>query len=194
MYKIGLILKSGDKMRLFIAINFNKEIKDYLSEVQSIIKTSSLNGRYTLYDNFHLTLRFLGELDQSDIAPISELLDELSQIIHAFKIKIGDIHSFNRKGKHIVYVDVLENKNKLIDLVKKLNQLIDANYSLKNNNHFKPHITIAREVVFNEISSLVKIVPFNNDIPVSKISLMLSSRNKNHVLTYTPIYTVNLKD
>ncbi|QVK17094.1 RNA 2',3'-cyclic phosphodiesterase [Mycoplasmatota bacterium] len=181
-------------MRLFIAINFEKEVKDYLCEVQSIIKTSSLIGRYTLYDNFHLTLRFLGELNQSDVELLCELLDDLSQTTLPFKIKIGDIHSFNRKDKHIVYVDVLKNKNKLIDLVNKLNCLIDAKFLFKKNNQFKPHITIAREVVFNDVSSLLKIIPYNNDILVNEVSLMLSTRDKNHILTYTPLYTVNLKD
>lgn len=181
-------------MRLFIAINFDNTVKDYLSEVQSIVKTSALNGRYTLYDNFHLTLRFLGEIDRCDVSALYALLDELSVTMHAFNIKIGDIHSFNRKDKHIVYVDVLKNKNELVNLVKTLNQLIDANFTLKKNNQFKPHITIAREVVFKEVSSLAKIVPFNNNISVNKISLMLSSRNKNNDLTYTPFYTVNLKE
>ncbi len=181
-------------MRLFIAINFNEEVKDYLSEVQSIVKASSRKGRYTRYDNFHLTLRFLGELTQIEADEVCDILTAFKEKVEPFSIKIGDINSFQKKEKHIVYVDVVKNKEKLITLAKKLNTMIDQSFSFRKTYSFKPHITIGREIMFYQVSSLDKIIPFHKEILVNEVSLMLSSRNQNNVLTYTPIYTVNLNE
>lgn len=176
-------------MRLFIAFNFNNKVKNYLSEVQSIIKTCALKGNYTKYDNFHLTLRFLGEIPDYEVDNIIDIIDIVSNQVKPFSIKIGSINSFSRKNKHIVYVDVLKNKEGLYELAKLLNTLIDNKIRDAHVYNFKPHITIAREVIFNEVSSLINVNPFNEEIIVDNITLFRSSRDKYQGLIYTPIYT-----
>lgn len=179
-------------MRLFFAINFDEKVKDYLSEVQALVRSSALKGNYTLYDNFHLTLRFLGEFPESDVDIFCDCLDELATSAKPFKIKIGDIGSFNRKDKHIVYVDVLENKEDLYKLAKKLNEIIDNHIEVEDKPPFKPHITLGREVVFHNTLEPLNVLPYPYPILVDEVSLMLSSRNKHNVLTYKPLYTVKL--
>jgi 2'-5' RNA ligase len=48
-------------MRLFIAIDFNKEIKKKLVDLQANLKDMAVSGRWKYIDNLHLTLKFLGE-------------------------------------------------------------------------------------------------------------------------------------
>ncbi len=179
-------------MRFFIALNFENNVKDYLLEIQSLIKESVLKGNYTLYDNFHLTLRFLGEFNQEDIYLFEEVLDELKSSINSFNIKIGGINSFQRKDKHIVFVDVIENRTELNHLANTLNKMIDERLKVTERYQFKPHITIGREIVFKDDSYLGKIIPYQDKIFIDKVSLMLSSRNEHNILTYTPVYTVKL--
>lgn len=181
-------------MRLFVALNFNYQVKDYLTEVQNIIKLCAKSGNYTKYDNFHLTLRFLGEIPEHQVDDICDILDIVSKKVKPFTFTIGGINSFIRKDKHLVYVDVLTNKDKLNLLAKSLNSLIDKIFPELKPYNFKPHITIAREVMFTESSALISIQPFKENITVNEISLMESSRNKVYGLTYTPIYTVKLQE
>jgi len=179
-------------MRLFISLDFNNKIKDYLKEVQYIVKTCAQKGNYTKYDNFHLTLRFLGEVSENEVTKICDILDIVQKKVKRFTINIGDIKSFYRKDKHIVYVDIIKNKTKLYNLAKTLNTFVDEVIPIKQKYKFKPHITIAREVVFKKTSSLTQINDFDEDILVKSISLIKSSRDKYRGLIYTPIYTINL--
>ena len=48
-------------MRLFTAINFDDNIKDALSAAISELKARGIRGTFTLRENLHLTLVFLGE-------------------------------------------------------------------------------------------------------------------------------------
>ncbi|MDF2699694.1 MAG: ligT [Haloplasmataceae bacterium] len=180
-------------MRVFIGIEFDNDVKDYLSEIQNEVKIGATKGNYTLYDNFHLTLRFIGEVSNEDINDLSEVLTTFAAENSSFPIKIGGLNSFNRNNKHIVYVEVLENQEKLKKLAKTIdNGLKELSLKLDDFN-FKAHITIAREVVFAQLSILNILRNYDKPILVKKISLMLSSRDKNNILRYTPLFTVNMR-
>ena len=46
--------------RLFIGISFSTELKDYFKHAQLMVEKYCEVAKYTSYDNFHLTLKFLG--------------------------------------------------------------------------------------------------------------------------------------
>ena len=48
-------------MRLFIALNFGKELLDAITGVQAEIRKLGIRGNYTKPANLHLTLAFIGE-------------------------------------------------------------------------------------------------------------------------------------
>jgi RNA 2',3'-cyclic 3'-phosphodiesterase len=182
----------GDNMRVFIGIEFNHDIKDYLSGVQQGIQQTALKGNFTLSDNFHLTLKFIGEVRESDLQTIEDLLYDVSQQQSPFAIKIGGLNSFLRKDKHIVYVDVVSGKESLTKLAKAIEQaLIQAGFEIRTDK-FKPHITLGREVVLNTVSLVTPLNHYPTPIIVNKVTLFLSSRDSKNVLRYTPLYDTML--
>ena len=52
-------------MRTFIAIELPKEIKEYLARVQNKLKASGADVKWVEPANIHLTLKFLGEIDEN---------------------------------------------------------------------------------------------------------------------------------
>ena len=48
-------------MRLFIALNFGKELLDAITGVQAEMRKLGIRGNYTKPANLHLTLAFIGE-------------------------------------------------------------------------------------------------------------------------------------
>ena len=52
-------------MRLFIAINFDDSFKTGLLNIINTLKRNGIKGNFTLSDNLHLTLVFLGEIEHS---------------------------------------------------------------------------------------------------------------------------------
>jgi len=55
------------KVRIFIAIDFDKNTKSYFQDIKNKLDNHSIKGRFTHMDNFHLTLQFIGELEQHSI-------------------------------------------------------------------------------------------------------------------------------
>ena len=53
-------------MRLFIAINFDENMLDALTEIQDDLRRCGVKGHYTPRENLHMTLAFLGENDDPE--------------------------------------------------------------------------------------------------------------------------------
>ena len=52
-------------MRTFIAINFQQDVKDRLFNIERSLKSMSERGKFTSYDNLHLTLILLAEIAEN---------------------------------------------------------------------------------------------------------------------------------
>lgn len=65
------------KLRTFIALSLPQESEQFLSACVSYLKKSGLEASFTKSGNFHLTLKFLGDTDESIIPKISSNLDNI---------------------------------------------------------------------------------------------------------------------
>lgn len=175
-------------MRIFIAIEFSDEIKKYLYNIQEIVKKNSVSGKFTHEDNFHLTLKFIGETTEAQLNNLKKAIDDVVLNQEKFKLNIGRLGEFPRGRKRIIWLGIEENE--MIDgLYLKLEDELEKLGYEKEGRDFVSHITIGREVVieeeFRELEKKIKIT--DEIISVDKVSIMESARI-NGKLTYTPIY------
>ena len=167
-------------MRLFIAINFNNETKTGLVAIRDELRSRSARGNFSLSENLHLTLAFLGECDAKQTAVAKAAIDAIN--FEPFDIMIERIGRFKRDGGDIWWAGVKESKA-LLDLQRDLtDKLIAAGFELEKRK-YSPHITLGREVVTEAVPWQIK--PFGET--AHKIDLMKSERISVK-LTYTSIY------
>lgn len=130
-------------MRLFYALTFNKDGKSQLSRYRDLLADRASNGRFTLEDNFHITLAFLGECYSSQLKELRAILDYID--VFPGVVRVNGLGSFNRKGKKLYWLGI-ERQETLIRLQKQLTQrLKEANYDLEIRK-YTPHITLGRDV------------------------------------------------
>jgi RNA 2',3'-cyclic 3'-phosphodiesterase len=192
IYYEKLKIRTGDKMRLFIGIGLPNEVKDYLTEQQALVKNASLKGNFSLYDNFHITLKFIGEVEDYEVDGLIDIIDEVATKHAAFTIKVGQLGSFNRKDKHIVFSEIIDGVTPLKELQKNLEQELLSDAFIDKKETYKPHITLAREVKLTEVSLLNTVTSYPEAIPINEITLFESKRNKQGQLFYEPIYVKSL--
>ena len=176
-------------MRVFLAIEFPENIKEYLNQVQLVVKGQSVKGNFTKKENYHLTLHFIGQIRNDELDYLKEVIDEAAGKQNCFQMTLNQLGHFTRGNKQIVWVGILPNEI-LNKLYIQLAMLLKCKGYTIEERKFVPHITIGREVVltkeFNKMEQQMKL----NEvvIPVSKISLMESTRIKGE-LKYIPLYT-----
>jgi RNA 2',3'-cyclic 3'-phosphodiesterase len=138
-------------MRVFIAVDLPKEIIDYISPMQASLDTAS--ARLTTAKSYHLTLKFLGEVDESKVNSIVKSLEGVK--FNAFDLETGKIGIF----KNWNYVNVIWLGLKGNDDLKKLHAGIEkclAKFNFKSDFDFHPHITLARVAYVNDKEKLRK--------------------------------------
>lgn len=176
-------------MRVFIAIEFEKEIKKYLKEIQQKVIEKSIRGNFTSIDNFHLTIRFIGEVNQVGFQLIREAVDQAALSTENFILQLGDIGYFSRKNKKIVWVGLKGDISKLNSLYNNLESQLELKGFKREERGYNPHITLGREVILKDSNGEVKDIATieNRAVAVSKISIMESTR-ENGRLVYKARY------
>ncbi len=132
------------KKRLFIAIPYIPT-QEVLSVVGHL-KNASINDKinWVSPENMHLTLKFLGDTDVTDIPKISAGLTEISSKYETFDLRVSGFEMFYR-GQHpsVLYLSLEENRV-LEAVAQEVNDLC-GNLKIGDNSHaFKAHITVAR--------------------------------------------------
>jgi 2'-5' RNA ligase len=125
-------------MRLFIAIELPDEIKRVLAGMRAEIPGS----RWVPMEQIHLTLAFLGEVDDG---MLKVLTAELATI-HApgFSLRFSGIGCFpDRRRPRVLWVG-LEPEPLLGDLAAKVSAVVPACGISREERPFSPHITLAR--------------------------------------------------
>lgn len=167
-------------MRLFVAINFNDDTRTQLLDLRDELRSCSEYGNFSLPENLHLTLAFLGECDLKQTAAVKAVMDTV--VFEPFEAQVKAVGRFRRDGGDIWWAGLYASKP-LLDLQRVLtDKLITAGFVL-DRREYKPHITLGRKVETTAVPWQIE--PFGET--VSCIDLMKSERI-NGKLTYTAIY------
>ncbi len=176
-------------MRLFIAINFNEEIKDYLTSAIQELKKAASGGKFTHRENLHLTLVFLGELDPDKVGEIKSAMNRAGG--RPFRLTLSGFGRFKRRGGDIHWAGVEKNQE-LAAIQKQLAFELETAGLVLEDREYSPHMTLGREVRLTDQSApsadiYGRLAAENKEMTVKRISLMKSERI-NGKLTYTEIY------
>lgn len=179
-------------MRLFTAITLNDEIKDQLFQLITELRNRTSGGTYSLKENLHLTLNFIGETNRIDL--VKQAMNQAVEKAKAesFVLSIHGCGRFKRREGDIYWIGV-EQSQYLSKLQKELvKELKNAGFFDVDDREYKPHLTLARKIsadgeVLNKLEQSTR----SMNMPVSKISLMKSERIQGKLI-YTEIYHVEL--
>jgi len=145
-------------MRSFIAIEFPKEVKDYLYGLQNKFKKDlkkyNVKINWIAKKNLHLTLKFLGDIEENVLDKIKERLDNIE--FSSFELNIDGIGFFPGGD----YLRVIFIGLKPEDKVKELQQEIDQellDISSKDQ-EFHAHVTLGRIKSVNDREKLKNVV------------------------------------
>ena len=176
-------------MRLFIGIPIEKKIADSIESKLKLYKEKFNKQRWIEKKNYHITLLFLGEINEKNVKEIISLMEDSLKRVNALDLKIKNIDTFpNWKNPRILHMPIISNINKLHNIYKVLKSNMN-NYLKKNNTNFTPHITLAR-VKQNQDFGILRNISYSKKMKVSKITLYQSILNKN--IEYLPLYSIEL--
>ena len=132
-------------LRLFWAVNLSSEIKVKTAVLQSQLKKSGADVKWVEEDNFHLTVKFLGDTEPELIPIMVEKVKKQVSSLDPFTLRIEDLGVFPRKGPpRVVWAGVNGEKDKFIMLYNRMQQALEPLGFSPEGKPFSPHLTLGR--------------------------------------------------
>lgn len=131
-------------MRVFLAIDFPEEIKQTLLQKIDNFRQSYPEFKWIKKPALHLTIKFIGEVQESTIPEIHNLLKEDLQNINPFTLSTTELGFFPNPTKARVFYLDLEKSGPLHSCFSLINEKLATIGIEKETRAFHPHITLAR--------------------------------------------------
>ena len=179
-------------VRSFIALELSQEAKEEIARIEGILKNSDMEIRWTKPDSAHLTLKFLGDVEENLLAEIGKDLDNITSGKIAFDILLEDIGVFpDWRFPKVMWIGIGEGKDMVSDMAQEVEDAMEKRGFEKEKRPFKPHFTIGRvrrarkKEQFEKLVGTVTIRPVTSRI--SNIILFKSVLTPKGAV-YTPLH------
>ena len=132
-------------MRTFIAIELPQKIIGTLSALQNQLKNTQADVKWVAPENIHLTLKFLGEVDEKKIEKIIQALEETAKDNQPFSIRLCALGAFPKINfPRVIWVGIDAGDEKTKNIAFVLEEKLQKLGIPKEKRPFSSHITIGR--------------------------------------------------
>lgn len=157
-------------MRAFIALELPDEFVYQTAELARYL-SESIQGRFIPRSNYHLTLAFLGEVAEKDIASAITAMEDACEGIAAIPLISDGLGTFGKNRDATLWLG-LKLVPDLENLTTRLREGLIERDVLVDSKTFKPHITLARHAKIPRGEDLIP--PFPQDSEATKLTLYMS--------------------
>jgi len=169
-------------LRTFIAIDFPSDIIKEIARIQEIISKKPFTGKLIELENLHLTLKFLGEVNETLLTKTKQALSTIK--FPTLNLQLNHVGTFNYKNKpKIVWIKVTGN---IFALQKKIDESLKD--LIPTEKRFMSHLTIAR---IKYVKDKLGFTDYISKIKLKKIKFQVNSfkLKSSDLQAQGPIYT-----
>jgi 2'-5' RNA ligase len=134
------------RLRTFIAVETDRTIRDRCVALQEGLARSAEGVKWVEPENLHLTLLFLGEVEDRTVPALCRAVAEVCAGHGRFRMSIEGVGCFpNPRRPRIVWVGVGAGKQELVTLHDALEPpLLDLGCYRREERQYTPHLTLGR--------------------------------------------------
>lgn len=184
-------------MRLFVAIVLDERVRARLAAVQERLRSKCPGVRWVRPELVHLTLKFLGDVGDSDVSSVVDSVALAAQACEPFEMKVADLGCFPPRGPvRVIWAGVHEGTGALLGCSEAVENALELSGFERERRAFSPHLTLGRvrddrsgaglreAVAVRELAETMQ--------SVASITLMSSVLSPSGP-TYTPVSVANLR-
>lgn len=134
-------------MRLFFAVLLPDEVREAVARVQAELRAEAGEDgiKWVAPEQFHYTLKFLGETPESDVPAAIDTAKIVSALSSPFSLTLSGVGAFpQQRSPQILWVGAAEGVPLLTRLAESLDRsLAERGFALETR-RFNPHLMLAR--------------------------------------------------
>ena len=182
-------------MRVFFCVPVPRDVKSSIGDVAKQLRARArMRATWVHPENYHLTLRFLGDIDPMLAVPLESACRRVAQKASPFSLRVDRVGAFpNEQRPRVVWAG--GESGPFASLAQALNDAIEVLGFPIERRPAAPHVTLARikgrpDPDLPSIMSSVKPLP-GWDLIVDRVLLMESRLTPNGAV-YSPLFSVRL--
>jgi 2'-5' RNA ligase len=160
-------------MRTFIAIDLDPEVKKTLTDFLARLKQlGQKNVSWARQEGMHLTLKFLGEIDETQVTPIKDVLNLILKNYGRFPLAVTGTGFFpsNPKYLRVLWVGV-EEQPALMGVQREIESELEKMGFPREKRAFHPHLTLGRVRVPSNLKDILDEMEKHKNSAFGKMSV-----------------------
>jgi 2'-5' RNA ligase len=180
------------RIRTFACIEIDGDLRKKMSQVSAKLSSAGADVKWVGENNLHLTLKFLGNVDDTQIPKVADAVKRIAGQYEPFEFTIGGVGTFPEGGMpRVIWIGLDEPTRKLEKMYYALDEALSPFAEKAEHRTFSPHITIGRVNSSRGREGLLKAIDENRDADigvqaVEEITVMMSELTREGPL-YTPL-------
>jgi len=181
-------------LRAFIAVQLSDELKRQIGSVQEELRRE-LAGRigWTNPNSIHLTLKFLGDIRESQIQPLQGVLQRAAAPAQPFSLEARGVGAFpNPRAPRVIWLGLVGGSGEMGALRRLQAEIENGTAELgfqKEARAFTPHLTLARIRDRVDQGVLDKILAANQNRAVGRFTAASVSLIRSELRPSGTVYT-----
>ena len=133
------------EIRCFVALNLPPEWKGRLAELEARLKEARADVSWVKPENIHLTLKFLGGVEETRISLVKRAIQEGLGGEGPLALSLAGLGVFpNPRSPRVIWVGVEGDTERIQKLQKRLEQALEEVGFSREARPFSPHMTLGR--------------------------------------------------
>jgi 2'-5' RNA ligase len=134
------------RLRTFIAVEISDSIRSRLVALQQTLARAGGDVKWVEEDNLHVTLLFLGEVDERDLNDVCRAVGTACASVPAFALSVQGVDSFgNPRRPRTLWAGIGTGREELIALHAAIETvLLELGCYRREERAYTPHITLGR--------------------------------------------------
>jgi 2'-5' RNA ligase len=181
-------------MRVFIAIDIDDKMREAIAELQKQLnaKVDIKKGdvKWVEPENIHLTLKFLGEVDDAKLPEVRAITEQVAAAHNKFTLDIETVGSFGGRSAKVVWVGAGKGTDELLALQKDLDDRLTQAGFPSEDREFSAHLTLCRVRNLKAGFKLTDACKFFSAYKLGSISADALCIYQSQLTPQGPIYTL----
>ncbi|MDQ7780313.1 MAG: RNA 2',3'-cyclic phosphodiesterase [Planctomycetota bacterium] len=131
--------------RLFIAVEMDESVRKRIAEMTAPLKKANADVKWVQQDNLHITLKFLGEVDEGRIGVIVDAARGALAGFKPFVLTLGELGTFPPRGKpRVIWLAIRDVGGVLAGMSGALEKALEKEGFPAEDREFTAHLTLGR--------------------------------------------------
>lgn len=144
------------RTRTFIGLDVGNDIRNRVTDLQAALAADGADVKWVEPENLHVTLLFLGELDDRDLLTVCRTLSSAARREPPFPLRVSGVGAFpTPRRPKVIWAGITDGADSLVRLHTAIETpLLDIGAYRREERAFTPHLTLGR-VKGEENSNLI---------------------------------------